>query len=179
MRSALTVSRAQAHDLPRPLLDALLKAPAAPLPAYVGVDLGSEGYAVAKILKVDGRDPVAADPARGQAQYAQALAQAEAEAYYAALKQRFKVQITPLGALGGQRRGQRAGLSRCGGKARCGRFERGSGYNLRLYGGCSSVGRVQDCDSCCRGFEPHQPPQNDSPEIENARCTSGHFFIRA
>ena len=27
------------------------------------------------------------------------------------------------------------------------------------YGGCSSVGRVQDCDSCCRGFEPHQPPQ--------------------
>ena len=26
-------------------------------------------------------------------------------------------------------------------------------------GGCSSVGRVQDCDSCCRGFEPHQPPQ--------------------
>ena len=29
----------------------------------------------------------------------------------------------------------------------------------RLCGGCSSVGRVQDCDSCCRGFEPHQPPQ--------------------
>ena len=25
-------------------------------------------------------------------------------------------------------------------------------------GGCSSVGRVQDCDSCCRGFEPHQSP---------------------
>lgn len=27
-------------------------------------------------------------------------------------------------------------------------------------GGCSSVGRVQDCDSCCRGFESHQPPQS-------------------
>lgn len=27
-------------------------------------------------------------------------------------------------------------------------------------GGRSSVGRVQDCDSCCRGFEPHRPPQN-------------------
>ena len=27
-------------------------------------------------------------------------------------------------------------------------------------GGCSSVGRVQDCDSCCRGFEPHQPPHH-------------------
>ena len=25
-------------------------------------------------------------------------------------------------------------------------------------GGRSSVGRVQDCDSCCRGFEPHRPP---------------------
>ena len=21
------------------------------------------------------------------------------------------------------------------------------------------LGRVQDCDSCCRGFEPHQPPK--------------------
>ena len=32
-------------------------------------------------------------------------------------------------------------------------------YNCRLCGGCSSVGRVQDCDSCRRGFESHQPPQ--------------------
>jgi hypothetical protein len=28
------------------------------------------------------------------------------------------------------------------------------------FGGCSSVGRVPDCDSGCRGFESHQPPQN-------------------
>jgi hypothetical protein len=27
-------------------------------------------------------------------------------------------------------------------------------------GGRSSVGRVQDCDSCCRGFESRRPPQN-------------------
>nr|CUV14712.1 protein of unknown function [Ralstonia solanacearum] len=26
-------------------------------------------------------------------------------------------------------------------------------------GGCSSVGRVPDCDSGRRGFESHQPPQ--------------------
>jgi hypothetical protein len=26
------------------------------------------------------------------------------------------------------------------------------------YGGRSSVGRAQDCDSCGRGFEPHRPP---------------------
>jgi hypothetical protein len=28
-----------------------------------------------------------------------------------------------------------------------------------INGGCSSVGRVPDCDSGCRGFEPHQSPQ--------------------
>ena len=26
-------------------------------------------------------------------------------------------------------------------------------------GGRSSVGRAPDCDSGCRGFEPHRPPQ--------------------
>ena len=29
---------------------------------------------------------------------------------------------------------------------------------LPKYGGCSSVGRALDCDSRCRGFEPHHPP---------------------
>ena len=71
----------------------MLKAPAANLPAIVGVDLGSEGYAVAKIVKVGGRDPAAADASRAQAQYAQSWADAEAQAYYAALRQRFDVQI--------------------------------------------------------------------------------------
>ena len=31
--------------------------------------------------------------------------------------------------------------------------------SISINGGCSSVGRVSDCDSDCRGFEPHQPPQ--------------------
>ena len=30
---------------------------------------------------------------------------------------------------------------------------------LSFYGDCSSVGRAPDCDSGCRGFEPHQSPQ--------------------
>ncbi len=89
------VSRAQPRELPRPLLDAILTAPATNLPTTIGVDLGSQGYAVAKIIKVDGRDPVAADAPTVRSQYAQALAAAEAEAYYDALKQRFKVQILP------------------------------------------------------------------------------------
>ena len=28
-----------------------------------------------------------------------------------------------------------------------------------IYGGRSSVGRAPDCDSGCRGFEPHRSPQ--------------------
>ncbi len=91
----LIVSRAQLRDLPRPLVDAVLKAPAATLPAFVGVDLGEQGYALAKLTKVLGRDPVAADPVRSQAQYAQAWSDAEALAYYAALKSRFKVEVKP------------------------------------------------------------------------------------
>jgi len=96
-----TVSRAQPQDLSRDLLEAVLKAPAASLPAIVGADLGSEGYAVAKILKVGGRDPAAADASRAQAQYAQSWADAEAQAYYAALRQRFNVQISAPAVVAG------------------------------------------------------------------------------
>lgn len=95
---AQTVSRAQQRDLPRPLIDAVLQAPAAGLPAIVGVDLGEQGYAVAKVTKVLGRDPVAADAARAQAQYAQAWADAESQAYYGALRSRFKVEVAPPSA---------------------------------------------------------------------------------
>jgi peptidyl-prolyl cis-trans isomerase D len=96
--SALTqpvvqVSRAQPRDLQSAVLDAVLKAPITTLPAFVGIDLGEQGYAVAKLSKVLGRDPVAADAARGQTQYAQAWGDAESQAYYAALKARFKVEI--------------------------------------------------------------------------------------
>lgn len=98
----LTVSRAQLHDLPRPLVDAVLKASAATLPAFVGVDLGDQGYALAKLTKVLGRDPVASDAARSQAQYAQAWSDAESQAYYAALKDRFKVEMKVAAATSGE-----------------------------------------------------------------------------
>jgi peptidyl-prolyl cis-trans isomerase D len=92
---SVTVSRAQPRDVPGPVLDAVLKAPTATLPAIVGVDLGEQGYAVAKIVKVLGRDPVTADAVRAQSQYAQAWGDAESQAYYAALKARFKVELKP------------------------------------------------------------------------------------
>jgi peptidyl-prolyl cis-trans isomerase D len=89
----VVVSRAQAKDLPRPVVDAVLRADASALPALVGVDLGDAGYAVARVTKVLGRDPVVADASRAQAQYAQAWGDAEAQAYYAALQKRLKVKL--------------------------------------------------------------------------------------
>ncbi|HEX6362425.1 MAG TPA: SurA N-terminal domain-containing protein [Albitalea sp.] len=91
---AVVISRATTKDLPRPVVDSVLRANPASLPAPVGVDLGNEGYAVARITKVLGRDPIAADTARAQAQYAQAWGDAEAMAYYNALKSRLKVEVT-------------------------------------------------------------------------------------
>ncbi|HEX7440493.1 MAG TPA: peptidylprolyl isomerase [Caldimonas sp.] len=92
--TAKMVSRAQPREVPRELLDAVLKAPATTLPAVVGVDLGDQGYAIARLLKVWGRDPVAGDASRAQSQYAQTWADAETQAYYAALKARFNAQLT-------------------------------------------------------------------------------------
>jgi len=48
---------------------------------------------VVRITKVLGRDPIAADAPKAQAQVAQALTDAETLAYYAALKTRLKVDI--------------------------------------------------------------------------------------
>ena len=90
------VSRAQPRDLPREVLDAVLQADAAKLPAWLGVDLGAQGYTVARVVAVAGRDPVAADAKQGQAQYAGVWAAAESQAYYEALKTRFKVEVKSL-----------------------------------------------------------------------------------
>lgn len=91
--AAVTVSRAQPRDLPRQLIDAILQAPAKALPVYVATDLGEDGYAVAKVVKVLGRDAVVADAAKAQSQYSQVWADAESQAYDEALKKRLKVEI--------------------------------------------------------------------------------------
>jgi peptidyl-prolyl cis-trans isomerase D len=88
---SVTVSRAQARDLPRPVVDAALKLPT--VPGVDGVSLDDEGFVVVRVTKVLGRDPVAADANAAKAQYAQSWAGAEAQAYYAALKERFKVKV--------------------------------------------------------------------------------------
>jgi peptidyl-prolyl cis-trans isomerase D len=92
--AAVTVSRAQTRELPRALLDAVLRAPQASLPTVLGVPLGTDGYAIARVVKVDGRDPAAGDPQRGRAQYAQTWTAAETEAAYATWKAKLDARIT-------------------------------------------------------------------------------------
>ena len=87
------VSRLQIQDLGKAVTQTVLGADLKTLPAFVGVDLGPDGYVVAKIQKVIGRDPVVADAAQARNQYEQAWADAETQAYFGALKVRLKVQI--------------------------------------------------------------------------------------
>jgi peptidyl-prolyl cis-trans isomerase D len=93
--NVLTVSRAQMQGQSREIVSAALKAPDGSLPGWVGVPLGSKGYAVIKLVKVMPADPAAeGEPARTAAQYAQLWGQAESQAYFAALRQRFKAEVT-------------------------------------------------------------------------------------
>ncbi len=92
--AAVVVSRDAAQSVAAPVLDAVLRADTSTLPAWVGVDLGAQGYAVVRINKVMPRNPPPADVAdKERKQYSQWLASAENKAYYKTLEQRFKVAI--------------------------------------------------------------------------------------
>lgn len=94
MPAPVTVSREAAQGLAQPVLTAALSAPAQALPAWTGVSLGDEGYAVVRVDKVlprTVRDPQAA--AQEVQQYGQWWASAEGQAYVDTLKARFKVKI--------------------------------------------------------------------------------------
>jgi peptidyl-prolyl cis-trans isomerase D len=92
--AALTVSRDQAQNVPAPVLVAALRADSAALPAWVGVDLGATGYTVLRVNKVVPRNEAAQASARqDRDQYAQWWTTAEAQAYYAVLKERLKAEI--------------------------------------------------------------------------------------
>ncbi len=91
----VTISRAQSQGMPKPLMDAVLRADPTKLPATSGVDLGAQGYVVLRVMQVLPREtpPGGDEPLR--AQYAQAWAAAETEAYLGALKKRFKAKVEP------------------------------------------------------------------------------------
>ena len=59
-----------------------------------GVDLGTEGYAVLKVIKVLPREKVEAAATKQElSQYVREWGNAEGRAYYDLLKQQFKVRI--------------------------------------------------------------------------------------
>jgi peptidyl-prolyl cis-trans isomerase D len=92
--SAQKVSRNDAQGVPPAALSAIYKADAQKLPAYVGVDLGSDGYVIYRVNAVVQAAPT--DPQRlaaAQQQVAQVDAQAEMEAYLDALRERAKVKL--------------------------------------------------------------------------------------
>ncbi len=89
----ITVSRAQAQGLPRPLVDAALRADPVQLPAIVGVEVPQFGYVVMKVQRVLPREAAPGGDAPLNAQYAQAWGAAETEAYLAALKKRYQVAV--------------------------------------------------------------------------------------
>ncbi|MBQ0937647.1 SurA N-terminal domain-containing protein [Ideonella paludis] len=93
-----TVSRTQAQNQPRQVIEAVLKADISKGPAVVGVDLGNQGYAVVKVTKLVPREAADPDNERAKPYVAQALAKAEEAAYYEALKRRMKVKITAAGS---------------------------------------------------------------------------------
>ena len=87
------ISRGQTQGLPRSVIDAALAASADKLPAALGVDLGRQGYVVLRVVKVLPREGAESVDALIAPQLAQAWGAAEADAYYEALKRRFKVEI--------------------------------------------------------------------------------------
>jgi peptidyl-prolyl cis-trans isomerase D len=99
LATTLIVSRAQTQNLPKPVMDAVLRADAAKLPAVLGVDLKGQGYVLLRVTKLLPRDAAPGGDESLRGQYAQAWAGAEADALLAALKKRYKVEIKPEAAL--------------------------------------------------------------------------------
>ena len=93
LQTTLTVSRAQTQGAPKAVIDAVMAADASKLPAVLGVDLQAQGYLVLRVLQVLPRDAAPGGDEALRGQFAQAWAAAEAEAYMAALKKRFKAEI--------------------------------------------------------------------------------------
>ncbi|NDE05609.1 MAG: hypothetical protein EB003_13375 [Flavobacteriia bacterium] len=92
--SSVVVSREQKQQLSDAIVEAALRANTQTLPAWLGVDLGSSGYAVVKVEKVLPRETVdTQQQARERQQYMQWWAGAEETSYYRWLKDKFKAEI--------------------------------------------------------------------------------------
>ena len=89
----VVLSRASAQTQPRALVDAVLRADATKLPQWLGVDLGDAGYAAVRLLAVKPVAPDSPELAQLMPRYAAAWGAAESQAYYSALKARYKALV--------------------------------------------------------------------------------------
>ncbi|CUI98406.1 SurA N-terminal domain-containing protein [Achromobacter xylosoxidans] len=93
----LVVSRQDPKNLPRSVLDAVMRLPATKLPAYTGVQSGAD-YTLVRLEKVEAGTVEAADKERLAQQLAGAWGQAENEALVRMLREEYKVQVLPAAA---------------------------------------------------------------------------------
>ena len=94
LSAPIVVSRDDPKEQPAPVVEAALRVAPDKLPQLLGVDLGAQGYAVLRVTKA--LPPQDADPGRTQQereQITQALATAQATAYYELLKTRYDAAI--------------------------------------------------------------------------------------
>ena len=93
--AAQTISRENTQGLAPEIVDAALSASVnESSPAWQGVDLGANGYAIVKVNKIVPNEEKNSDFVRQSAQqYVQLRNTAEGAAYYEMLKERFKVEI--------------------------------------------------------------------------------------
>lgn len=94
LSTPMLLSRDQPQNQPQAIVDAVFRARAESLPAWVGVALGAQGYAIVKINAVKPPEPANEQTVRQRlAQFTQWWGSAEGLAYYEWLKAKFKVQI--------------------------------------------------------------------------------------
>jgi peptidyl-prolyl cis-trans isomerase D len=92
--SALVISRDRSQGQAQALVDAVLRADPGAMPAWLGVELGEQGYAVVRVNKLVPREaPNAQQQTQSREQFALLLGNAEAAAYLAHLKTQFKAEI--------------------------------------------------------------------------------------
>lgn len=92
--AAIQLSREHTHGQPAEVVEQVLRADASALPAFIGIDLGAQGYTVAHIEKALPAATPAEDLARQMTrQYDTAWNAAETLAYTAYLRERFKARI--------------------------------------------------------------------------------------
>lgn len=87
----IVVSRDDPAGVPSQVLRAVLQADAAQLPAWVGVDLEGEGYAVVRVNAVTAPEEI---PPQARTEYSTAWANAQSLAYIETLKRRYKAKVT-------------------------------------------------------------------------------------